>query len=80
VEEALVHTILKGPKKRGISEGNSTLITNASSFTHTVHLVPHHKDDDELAHIKDQVSTICRSRFRSIRSHYSIRIITTILL
>jgi hypothetical protein len=24
--------------------------------------------------------TICRSRFRSIRSHYSIRIITTILL
>ena len=35
----------KGPKKRGISEGNS-FITNSSSFTHTVQLVSHHKEDE----------------------------------
>ena len=48
-------TLSKGPKKRGISQGNSSTITNASSFTHTVQLVSHHKDDDELAHIKDHI-------------------------
>ena len=49
--EAVVHY----PKFLRREEGNSSTITNASSFTHTVQLVSHHKDDDELAHIKDHI-------------------------
>ena len=53
-------TVSKGPKKRVVassSKGNSTVISN-SSFTHTVQLVSNRKDDEELAHIKEQVTTI----------------------
>jgi hypothetical protein len=51
--------VSKGPKKRtvaGSSEGNSAV--SNSSFTHTVQLVSNRKDDEELAHIKEQVATI----------------------
>ena len=53
--------VSKVPKKRGVlgnSEGNSTSSSANSSFTHTVQLVSHHKDDEELARIKDHVTTI----------------------
>ena len=53
--------VSKAPdKKRGVqvnSEGKSTSSAN-SSFTHTVQLVFHYKEDEELAYIKDHVKTI----------------------
>jgi hypothetical protein len=51
-------------KKRGApgnSEGNSTI--SNSFFIHTVQLVSHRKEDEELAHIKDQETTIKEAIF-----------------
>jgi hypothetical protein len=53
--------ISKAPKKRGgqsYSEANSTSSASSSSFTHTVQLVSQHKEEEELAHIKEHVASI----------------------
>ena len=53
--------VSKAPKKRGVqtySEANSTASASSSSFTHTVQLVSQHKEDEELAHIKEHVASI----------------------
>jgi len=56
--------VSKTPKKRGArghSEGNSTI--SNSFFIHTVQLVSHRKEDEELALIKDQETTIKEAIF-----------------
>jgi hypothetical protein len=53
--------VSKAPEKRGVqpySEANSTASASSSSFTHTVQLVPQHKTDEVLAHIKEHVASI----------------------
>ena len=53
--------VSKAPKKRGVqsySEANSTASASSSSFTHTVQLVSQHKEEEELAHIKEHVASI----------------------
>ena len=52
-----VSLVSKAPKKRG-SEASSFASASTSSFTHTVQLVSQHKEDEELAHIKEHVASI----------------------
>ena len=55
--------VVSKAKKRGVvqqtySEANSTASASSSSFTHTVQLVFQNKEDEELAHIKEYVTSI----------------------
>ena len=50
--------VSKAPKKRGSEATSSSISASTSSFTHTVQLVSQHKEDEELAHIKEHVSSI----------------------